>query len=75
MPVREKIPADERDGLKFWSPQHIENKGECVGFAQRKMSNWEQLDIYIGGTAAIEPASLKANQRLILANNFMVRFL
>jgi hypothetical protein len=45
MPVREKIRADERDGLKLRSPQHIENKGECVGFAQRKMSSREQLDI------------------------------
>lgn len=39
MPVRERNAADERDGLKLRSPQHIENKGERVGFAQRKMSN------------------------------------
>ncbi|ADL55328.1 hypothetical protein Galf_1301 [Gallionella capsiferriformans ES-2] len=39
MAVREKNTADERDGLKLRSPQHIENKGERVGFAQRKMSN------------------------------------
>jgi len=39
MPVREKISADERDGLKLRSPQHIESKGERAGFAQIEMSN------------------------------------
>lgn len=49
MPQREKIGADVRGSQKWRSPQPIVNKWERVGFVQEKMSNREELGIFIGG--------------------------
>ncbi len=66
MPMREKIAANTRDGGKWRSPQHIENKREHAGLVQIKMSNGEELDIFIGGGVAPR-VSLESLQRALAA--------